>query len=821
MKLGMMNRIKILMTGSIDDYRDAFIRGEPLQAPGISTETAMKFSAVNACIRVRAETFASVPILMYKKTKDGREPANDIPLYDVLHSRPNDEMAPFGFKETLMTNFDISGNCVAEKLHNQSGELIGLYPYQHDKVKIERSRETNRLEYTIGKDQKVLQRAKVLHVPNLSFDGVLGLSPISYAAASISLGLTYERFGNRFYENSAMPSGVFEHPNHLSDEAFNRLRKDLKENYTGLKNTGTPMILEEGMKWSPLTIKPVDAQLLESKNFQIEDICRIYRVPQHLVNKLDRCMPGDTLVYTTNGPKPIKDIRVGDEVWSVDNGSITPAKVTNTWDNGLRDIIEIKTTNRTVKCTGNHRLLVRRKTLRPLKPGETGGVNYNGQKMSAEWTNEYVMAEDLNIGDVLIAIGKVPDKNNNVAPNGRKLTVGFMEFAGLLIGDGNIKQQNGRPSHVSVARSDTASYMDHYRQVMQSEFKSYDGGNGRGDMSAVPQKPVCLTEKERSTTFASVIAANELTELGLSGTAFTKRVPGWIYQTSEEMRLSFLRGFLDADGTVDKLGRITFYSANKHLIDDIRHLCMGLGIPVTNTRSDLNKKPAPNSQTVVETRMWRFTCSDPGENRRIGSHDARYTERLKSGKPFCKKGRAYPRYGGKGFNENYLSLSKIVQVNKRDPEHVYDIEVDGLHCFIADGVVSHNSTNNNIEHQALEFVMYTMLPIFKRFEDNINMQLLTPAERKAGYYVEFKIDGLLRGDAQSRATAYATGRQWGWLSVNDIRRLENMQPLGPEGDIYLTPANMTDSRQVGQTAQNSAKLVEEIYALITEKGGKV
>ncbi|WP_205516639.1 phage portal protein [Paenibacillus sp. SYP-B3998] len=85
--------------------------------------------------------------------------------------------------------------------------------------------------------------------------------------------------------------------------------------------------------------------------------------------------------------------------------------------------------------------------------------------------------------------------------------------------------------------------------------------------------------------------------------------------------------------------------------------------------------------------------------------------------------------------------------------------------------------SNNIEHQSLEFVMYTMLPWFKRWEENINMQLLTPAERKAGFYLEFKIDGLLRGDAKSRAESYALGRQWGWLSVNDIRKLGNLSPI--------------------------------------------
>jgi HK97 family phage portal protein len=413
-RLNWQSRIKAAVTGevSVND----FLSGADIGAESttIDSDKAMKYGVVSSCIRVRAETFASVPFMLYRKTDNGREAATDLLIHDILHNMPNEEMSPFNFKETLMTNFDTGGNVVCEKLFNRQGRFVGLYPYHHEAVTIERDTNTQKLVYKIGQgtDAKTLNRNQVFHVPNLSFDGVIGLSPISYAAEAIKLGLSYETFGVGFYKNGAMPSGVFEHPSELGEDAYDRLKKDLKENYTGLRNHGKPMLLEGGMKWTQTTINPIDAQLIESKGFQIEDICRIYRVPQHLVQKLDR------------------------------------------------------------------------------------------------------------------------------------------------------------------------------------------------------------------------------------------------------------------------------------------------------------------------------------------------------------------------------------------------------------------STYSNIEHQSLEFVMYTMLPIFKRYEDNINMQLLTREERRKGYYIEAKIDGLLRGDTKTRAEAYAAGRQWGWLSVNDIRRLENMKPLGPEGDIYLTPSNMTDS----SAGQINAKLAEDIYKII--QGGR-
>jgi HK97 family phage portal protein len=291
MKLSLASRIKVLMTGSVDEHIRAFLAGEALPGSGdVDAETAMKYSAVNACIRVLAETFASAPLMLYKKNKDGRDLVTDDPLYDVLHNRPNDEMDPFSFDCARMANLCAGGNSVCEIQVNSRGEIVGLYPYPHTATKIERDRETLKLKYTIyGSPQnKTLRRSEVLHVPNLSFDGVIGMSPLTYAAQAIRLGLSYEAYGVKFYENAAMPSGVFEKDGVLKDDAFKRLKEGIKENWVGLSKAGTPIIAEDGLKFKPITINPVDAQLLESKYFQIEDIARIYRVPQHLINKLDR-----------------------------------------------------------------------------------------------------------------------------------------------------------------------------------------------------------------------------------------------------------------------------------------------------------------------------------------------------------------------------------------------------------------------------------------------------------------------------------------------------------------------------------------------------
>jgi HK97 family phage portal protein len=417
-------RIKTRIKNSIREYITRFLAGDDID-PGAEMryssggltdyDTAMKYSAVFACVRVLSETFASCPVLLYRKIKDDeRQAVNDLNVYDILHNRPNDIMAPFNFKESSMMALNLGGNAVSQKLYNYRGDLVGLYHYPWNQVRI--TRENNQLVYKIrdGTKETTLARKDVFHVPGMSFDGIVGLSPIEYMSTSIALGLSYEQFGVNFYRNGANSSGVFTFPNELSDTAYDRLKKDLAKNYQGLANTGKPILLEGGGNFTQLTIKPADAELLGNKKFQIEDVARCYRMPMHLIQELSR------------------------------------------------------------------------------------------------------------------------------------------------------------------------------------------------------------------------------------------------------------------------------------------------------------------------------------------------------------------------------------------------------------------STNNNIEHQSLEFVMYTMLPWFKRYEENANMQLLTAAERKAGYYLEIKVDALLRGDAKSRAEAYAVGRQWGWLSVNDIRRLENLPPLA-NGNIYLQPLNFVEAGQPVPAEQTAQAMVEKIYNMITDR----
>lgn len=289
-RLSFFTRLKASFSPRFDDFIKQWMAGDYIKTGEImlTEDSAMKYSALFACFRVLAETFASVPIFEYKRIDDSdREKTDDTGLYDILHSVPNDEMSAYNLKESLMYQLCAGGNGVARRLKNSVGGIAGLYPIEWQRLKIERNKETKKLEYILD-NKETLARSDVLHIPGPSLGGVVGMSILEYATSAIKLGVTYERFGQRYFENGAFPSGVFEHPGRLKDEAYERLKKDLKLRYQSMESKGEPILAEDGMKFTPFELKMVDAQLIECKKLQVEDVCRFCRVPLHLVQNLDK-----------------------------------------------------------------------------------------------------------------------------------------------------------------------------------------------------------------------------------------------------------------------------------------------------------------------------------------------------------------------------------------------------------------------------------------------------------------------------------------------------------------------------------------------------
>ena len=274
----------------------SFFLGNSSSGKRVSQKSAMQMTAVYSCVRILSEAVASLPIHVYKyNSQGGKEKALDHPLYFLLHDEPNPEMTSFVFRETLMTHLLLWGNAYAQIIRNGKGEIVALYPLMPDRMTVDRD-EYGKLyyEYTVSTDDAHtlkgstvrLEPRDVLHVPGLGFDGLVGYSPIAMAKNAIGLAIAAEEYGSKFYANGAAPSGVLEHPGTLKDPA--KVRDSWSETFGGSANSHKIAVLEEGMKYTPISINPNEAQFLETRKFQINEIARIFRVPPHMVGDLEK-----------------------------------------------------------------------------------------------------------------------------------------------------------------------------------------------------------------------------------------------------------------------------------------------------------------------------------------------------------------------------------------------------------------------------------------------------------------------------------------------------------------------------------------------------
>ena len=268
-----------------------FFMGSTASGKRVNARSAMQMTAVYSCVRILSEAVAGLPLQFYRYNDNGgKEKAVDHQLYFLLHDEPNPEMTSFVFRETLMTHLLLWGNAYSQIIRNGKGEIVALYPLMLDRMTVDRD-EHGRLyyEYLVydgddvdgrtGTDPKAngkivrLHPADVLHIPGLGFDGLVGYSPIAMAKNAIGLAIAAEEYGSKFYANGAAPSGVLEHPGTLKDPG--RVRESWQSTFGGSSNANKVAVLEEGMKYTPISIAPNEAQFLETRKFQIDEIARI------------------------------------------------------------------------------------------------------------------------------------------------------------------------------------------------------------------------------------------------------------------------------------------------------------------------------------------------------------------------------------------------------------------------------------------------------------------------------------------------------------------------------------------------------------------
>lgn len=255
----------------------------------ITERSAMKISAVYACVRTLSEDFASLPLHFYKQNGRYREKATMHPLYDLLYVKPNSEMSSFTLREVGMTNLLLWGNCYIQKIYDRYGNILELWPLQSERMRVERDPVTDEIVYWYtprkGSIRK-MSRKEVMHIPGLSYDGLVGLSPIALARKSLQASQAAQTYGEKFFENGARPGGVLEHPGHLENPDL--IRESWNDVFRGTANSHKVAVLEEGMKYHEIGLPPEDAQFIQTRKFEMNEICRIYRVPPHMIGDLEK-----------------------------------------------------------------------------------------------------------------------------------------------------------------------------------------------------------------------------------------------------------------------------------------------------------------------------------------------------------------------------------------------------------------------------------------------------------------------------------------------------------------------------------------------------
>lgn len=255
----------------------------------VTDGSALSLSAVWACVNLLAGTIASLPLMVYRTDSNGkRTVARDHPLYRVLHDSPNYDQTAVDFWEFVSASIELWGNAYA-RIERRGDQVTGLHPVAPNLVSVRRLKNGS-IEYRWTEDGQAFVEtdATMLHIRGFGGNPLGGMSTLQFGRNSFSLAQATERAASGMFKNGLRPSGVLTFEAWLSPEQRDLAETKLTEKFLGAVNAGRPLVLEGGTKWEQLTISPEDAQMLESRGFGIEEICRFFGVPPHMVGRTEK-----------------------------------------------------------------------------------------------------------------------------------------------------------------------------------------------------------------------------------------------------------------------------------------------------------------------------------------------------------------------------------------------------------------------------------------------------------------------------------------------------------------------------------------------------
>lgn len=277
----------------------------------VTADKAIQLSAVWSCVRLLSESVSTLPLKVYKRNADGsRELARDLPVYNVLCRRPNCEMTPSRFMLMLVASLCLRGNAFIEKLMI-GNKLISLNPLLPQNMVVKRL-DNGALEYTYTENgiKRIIPINRIMHLRGFGLDGVCGMMPMMTGRDVFGAAMAVEESAAKIFENGLQTSGFLSVDALLNDEQRTGLEKYLQK-FISSKNAGKVMVLEKGIGYHGVTMNPEAAQMLESRAFSIEEICRWFRVPPFMVGHTTKqsswasSVEGMNLIFLTNTLRPL------------------------------------------------------------------------------------------------------------------------------------------------------------------------------------------------------------------------------------------------------------------------------------------------------------------------------------------------------------------------------------------------------------------------------------------------------------------------------------------------------------------------------------
>lgn len=269
-----------------------YLGGTPTDAGvNVNEISAMRTSAVYACVSLIAKTIASLPLKVFRMGEgDTSEEQPEHQLYYLLHDEPNPAMTSCVWREYLTASLLLSGNAYVAIGRNRANQVIDLFPIPPRTVKVERVSGRNQYHIRVNQvEEETWDQADILHIPGMGFDGVRGMSVVTFGARqAVGLSLATESHGSRIFSNGARLGVVLKHPKTLSKDAQARLRTQFDSQHVGLSQAFKTLVLEEGLDVTNISMTSEDAQFLDTRRFQVEDIARFFGVPPHLIGHTEK-----------------------------------------------------------------------------------------------------------------------------------------------------------------------------------------------------------------------------------------------------------------------------------------------------------------------------------------------------------------------------------------------------------------------------------------------------------------------------------------------------------------------------------------------------